>query len=196
VQKIEVPLKESEMFTQTAGGISSLFDNMRTNTSALAVSHPETAKSIKSGVIPQLERLHAEIKAKAKELNQGATKGTKTVAKSREHTQKHIDQLAVNVGRFDSAGAAGTKLTDPIEDPYIVKRRVLNKLHIQVGDENAQRQDLLAVQTGFQAFEAHVIQTIQGALNAFYQVVGAQADKTKGLYGDIISMASFLPDVK
>lgn len=187
VQKIEDPLKESEMFTQNAGGISSLFDNMRTNTSALAASHYETAKSIKSGVIPQLERLHTEIKAKTKELSSGATKGTKAVAKSREITQKHIDQLATNVGRFDSAGG-GTKLSDPVEDPYIAKRKVLNKLHIQVGDENAQRQDLLAVQTGFQAFEAHVIQTVQGAMNAFYQAVGTQADKTKGLYGDIVSM--------
>jgi len=162
---------------------------MRTNTSTLAASHQETAKSIKSGVIPQLERLHAEIKAKAKELNQGTTRGTKAVTKSREYTQKHIDQLAKNVGRFDSAGGAGAKLTDPIEDPYIVKRKVLNKLHTQVGDENAQRQDLLAVQSGFRAFEAHVIETVQGALNAFYQAVGAQADRTKGLYGDIISMA-------
>ncbi|KAF8422635.1 PH domain-containing protein [Tirmania nivea] len=192
-KKIEDPLKESEMFTQTAGGISSLFENMRTNTSTLAASHHETAKSIKSGIIPQLERLHVEIKAKAKELNQGATKGTKAVTKSREQTQKYIDQLAKNVGRFDSVGGAGTKLTDPMEDPYIIKRRVFNKLHNQVGDENAQRQDLLAVQMGFQAFEAHVIQTVQGALNAFYQVVGAQADRTRGLYGDIISTAGRVP---
>lgn len=192
-KKIEDPLKESEMFTKTAGGVASLFDNMRTNTSTLAASHYETAKTIKSGVIPQLERLHSEIKAKAKELNQGATKGTKAVAKSREHTQKHIDQLATNVGKFDSAGGAGSKLTDPVEDPYIVKRKVLNKLNTQVGDENAQRQDLLAVQTGFQAFEAHVIQTLQGALNAFYQAVGGQADKTKGLYGDIIGAAGRIP---
>lgn len=192
-KKIEDPLKESEMFTQTAGGICSLFENMRTNTSTLAASHQETAKNIKSGVIPQLERLHTEIKAKAKELNHGATKGTKAVTKSRESTQKHIDQLAKNVGRFDSAGGAGAKLTDPMEDPYIVKRRVLNKLHTQVGEENAQRQDLLAVQTGFQAFEAHVIQTVQGALNAFYQAVGAQAERTKGLYGNIISTATRVP---
>lgn len=192
-KKIEDPLKESEMFTQTAGGIASLFDNMRTNTSTLAASHQETAKTIKSGVIPQLERLHSEIKAKAKELNHGATKGTKAVTKSREHTQKHIDQLATNVGRFDSVGGASTKLTDPVEDPYVVRRKVLNKLNIQIGDENAQRQDLLAVQTGFQAFEAHVIQTIQGALNAFYQAVGGQSDKTKGLYGDIISCAGRVP---
>lgn len=174
------------MFTQNIGGISSLFDNMRQNTQSLSVSNLESAKAIKAGVIPQLERLHAEIKAKAKELNSGATKGTKAVLKSREHTQKHIDQLSTYVGRFDSAGGAGAKLHDPVDDPYIARRKVLNKLHQQVMDENAQRQDLLAVQTGFQAFEAHVIQTIQAALNAFYQAVGGQADKTKELYGDIV----------
>ena len=184
MQKIEDPLREADMFTQVNGGVRSLFDNMRTNTQSLSVSNIETAKALKSGVAPQLERLHSEIKAKAKELNSGATKGTKAVTKSREHTQKHIDQLAVNVGRFESAGNLGKKLTDPEEDPYIVRRKVLHKLHQQVMDENAQRQDLLAVQNGFQAFEAHVIQTIQAAFNAFYQTVGAQVDKTKALYGD------------
>lgn len=185
-QKIADPLTEAEQFTQSAGGIASLFDNMRANNASLALSHIETAKAIKSGVIPQLERLHSEIKAKAKELNHGATKGTKAVLKSREHTQRHIDQLLTAVGKFDSVGGAGAKLYDPEDDPYIARRKVLNKLHQQVMDENAQRQDLLAVQTGFQEFETHIIQTVQAALNAFYQAVGGQADKTKTLYGDIV----------
>jgi len=62
------PLMQAEMFTQQTGGVQSLFDNLRTNTQALSNSHIETAKTLKSGVLPQLERLHAEIKSKAKEV--------------------------------------------------------------------------------------------------------------------------------
>ncbi|KAF8476875.1 hypothetical protein BDZ91DRAFT_646953 [Kalaharituber pfeilii] len=185
------PLKQSEMFTQQSGGVQAFFENIRTNNQSISVSHLETSRALRNGLLPQLERLHAEIKAKQKELNSGATKGTKAVTKAREHTKKHIDQLATVTGQFDPAGAS--KLSDPVNDPYIVKRQVLHKLHKQVMDENAQRQDLLAVQNGFQTFEAHVIQTIQASLNEFYQIIGGQQEKVKGLYGDIIGTASRLP---
>ena len=181
------------MFTQETGGVQSLFDNLRINTQALTHLHNETGKTLKSGVGPQLERLHQEIKAKAKELNSGATKGTKAVAKSRESTKKHVDQLAVLAGQFESAGGKTSKLHDPADDPYILKKGVLHRLHKQVLDENTHRQDLLAVQSGFQSFETHIIQTIQYCMNEFYQAEAAQADKTKALYGDMIGMLRFLP---
>jgi hypothetical protein len=190
---IEHPLKQAEMFTQETGGVQSLFDNLRINTQALTHLHNETGKTLKSGVGPQLERLHQEIKAKAKELNSGATKGTKAVAKSRESTKKHVDQLAVLAGQFESAGGKTSKLHDPADDPYILKKGVLHRLHKQVLDENTHRQDLLAVQSGFQSFETHIIQTIQYCMNEFYQAEAAQADKTKALYGDMIGASNKLP---
>ena len=189
------PLKEAAMFTQETGGIQSYFDNIRSNNQALALSHLEASKALKSGVLPQLERLHAEIKAKVKELNHGVTKGTKAVAKSREGTKKHIDELAKLSSQFDSTGGGASKLHDPVADPYIVRRGVLHRLHKQVMDENAQRQDLLSVQQGFRIFEVHVIQSIQAAMNAFYQVVGGQAEKVKALYGDIVGKFDGHPDL-
>ena len=175
------------MFIMETGGVQSLFDNLRTNNAALCISHLETAKAIKMGVTPQLERLHTEIKAKAKEVSSGATKGTKAVAKAREQTKKAIDQLSTFSGGFDSVGGE-KKLNEATDDPYIVRRGVLHKLHKQVMEENGHRQDLLAVQNGFQAFEAQIVQTIQHAMNDFYQAVAAQNEKTKALYGDVVGM--------
>lgn len=186
------PLMQAEMFTQQSGGVQALFENLRANTNALSNSHLETGKSLKSGVVPQLERLHAEIKSKAKEVTSGATKGTKAVTKAREATKKHIDQLTSQSGQFDSVGG-GTKLHDPISDPYILRRGVMHRLHKQVAEENANRQDLLAVQSGFQQFEAHIIQTLQHCMQQFFAAVSAGDDKEKALYGDMQGHFSRLP---
>lgn len=187
------PLKQSEMFTQQTGGVQSFFDNLRTNTQALANSNTEVCKTLKSGISPNIARLHAEIKSKSKELSSSATKGTKSVAKSREATKKHVEQLATLAGQFDSEGGKNSKLNDPADDPYILKRGVLHRLHKQVQDENTNRQDLLAVQNGFQSFETHIIQTVQYIMNEFYQVIGGQTEKTKALYGDIVGASNLLP---
>jgi len=186
------PLMQAEMFTQQTGGVQSLFENLRTNTQALANSHLETGKSLKSGVAPQLERLHSEIKSKSKEVTSGATKGSKAVTKAREATKKHIDTLSSQSGAYDSVGG-GTKLHDPADDPYILRRGVMHRLYKQVAEENANRQDLLAVQNSFQQFEAHVIQTIQHCMQQFFAAVQAGDDKEKALYGDMQGHISRLP---
>ena len=114
----------------------------------------DTEKNLKGSVIPPLERLHKEIKAKAKEVQGGASKGAKAVDKARAVTQKHIELLAQQTAALDSA--AGNKV-EQSHDPYLLRRGVNHRLNKQVIEENNNRQDIIAVQENFQQFEAHVI---------------------------------------
>jgi hypothetical protein len=128
--------------------------------------------------------LHKEIKHKAKELAHGAEKGAKEVDKARNTTQKQIELLGQHAASFDSAGGH----LNSHDDPYVVYRGVLHRLNSQVIAENNHRNDLIAVQNNFQSFEAHVIEVVQQAMEAFTQLAGGQADKTRALYNDQLSV--------
>jgi len=104
LKSINEPLREGHHFDQSLGGVAGLFENMRTNTQAIANSHLETAKALDAQVLPILHRLGQEIKGKKKELTKGAAKGAKAVAGTRNSTQKHIELLGQHTGAFDSAG--------------------------------------------------------------------------------------------
>ncbi|KAF2224536.1 hypothetical protein BDZ85DRAFT_261133 [Elsinoe ampelina] len=191
LKTVSNPLKEGHHFDQTLGGVAGLFDNIRSNTQGLANSHTETAKVLKGTVLPILERLHAEIKNKNKELTKGAGKGAKLVDKARNTTQKHVELLGQHTATFDSTGGKVTAA----DDPYILQRGVYHRLNKQIVEENNNRQDLLTVQNSFAQFEAHVVQTFQDAINQFNQTVGHQADQQRTMYGDITANSSAIkPD--
>ncbi|KAI1310660.1 PH domain-containing protein [Xylaria venustula] len=162
---------------------------MRVNTQAMVNSNIETEKTLKGTVLPILERLHKEIKAKHKEVSHGAEKGAKEIEKARNATQKHIELLGQHSASFESTGG---KL-HPTDDPYVLQRGVLHRLNKQIIAENNHSNDLLHVQDGFQAFEAHVVQVVQEAMEAFNQVAGGQAEKTRALYADMLGAAQRIP---
>ncbi|KAF2396966.1 hypothetical protein EJ06DRAFT_539757 [Trichodelitschia bisporula] len=190
LKHVSRPLREAHHFDESLGGVAGMFENIRSNTQGIANSHYETAKALKTGVLPTFERLHAEIKSKNKELAKGAGKGSKAVDKAREVTQKHIQQLAMATATVES-GATG-KVTAP-EDPYVLQRGLLHRLHKQVQEENNNRQDLLQVQSSFAQFEAHVVSTIQHGLAQFNTIITKQSDLTKSLYGEMVSIAQRIP---
>lgn len=150
----------------------------------------DTEKNLKGSVLPTLERLHKEIKNKSKELKSGAAKGAKAVEKARQLTQKHIELLGQNSASFDAA--ASNKL-ETSNDPYILKRGINHRLNKQVIEENNHRNDILAVQNSFQQFEAHVLQTVQSALEQFFQLMGGQLDRQRAMYADILASAQRIP---
>ena len=152
-------------------------------------SNYETAKTLKGSVLPTFERLHNEIKNKAKELTKGAGKGSKAVEKARNATQKHIELLGQHTASYDSTGG---KITAS-DDPYILQRGVIHRLNKQVIEENSNRKDLLGVQSNFASFEAHIIQTIQQGIGQFNGVITKQAEVTKGLYGDMTGTVQRVP---
>jgi hypothetical protein len=189
LKTLSSPLREGHHFDTALGGISGLFENLRANTQAQSNLHTETEKNITGQVLPILERLHAEIKNKSKELSGGAGKGSKAVDAARIATQKHIDALGSHTAGFDSAGGK----VSANNDPYILQRGIYHRLNIQILEENNNRHDILAVQSSFAQFEAHVLTTVQTALNSFNQFMAGQCDRQKAMFGDIASTASNIP---
>lgn len=190
LKAIAEPLREAHHFSDSPGGVSSSFENLRTNTQGMVAMFLETERSLRTIVLPILERLHKEIKAKSKELHSGASKSAKAVEKARGVTQKHIELLAQQAAAFDAA--AHSKI-EQSHDPYILRRGINYRLNKQVIEENNNRQDVLAVQNSFQQFEAHVLQTIQGSLDQFFQVVGSQLDRQRAMYSEILANFQRIP---
>ena len=190
LKTVSNPLREGRHFDQNIGGVASLFENIRANTQAIANLHLETQKNLTGTVLPILERLHVEVKNKTKELTTGAAKGSKTVDKARNESQKYIELLGQYTSAFDAAGGRVSALNDP----YVLQRGVHHRLNRQIIEENTNRQDLLSVQNSFQTFEAHVLQTVQAALNSFQQFMGGQAERHRAMYGDMASTATNIPD--
>ena len=162
---------------------------MRANTQALINTNLETEKNLKGSVLPVLDRLHKEIKNKAKELASGAQKGAKEVEKARATTQKHIELLGQNTAAFE---ATGGKL-ESLQDPYVINRGVMYRLNKQVAEENNHRNDLISVQANFETFEAHVIEVLQQAMEAFNMFAGGQAQRVSALYGDMLASIQGIP---
>ena len=133
--------------------------------------------------------MHSEIKHKNKELSTGAAKNAKSVATSRNTTQKYIELLGQYSAAFDASGGK----IDAQNDPYVIHRGTQHRLHKQVLEENNSRQDLISVQNNFRDFEGHIIQTIQQAMSAFSQQVGGQAERQKSLYSDMVGTSSRIP---
>jgi hypothetical protein len=189
VKSVSHPLKESNHFDQSLGGIAGMFDNIRTNTQGISNSNAETAKALKGSILPLFNRLHQEIKNKSKELSKGAGRGSKLVDRARKTTQKQIDTLGKQIANFDTT-------SDKLEaqnDPYVLQRQVYHRLNRQVMEENNNRQDLLVVQNSFANFEAHIIQSIQQGMGQFNTVVSKQAEATKTMYGDMVGIAQRIP---
>ncbi|TGO39203.1 hypothetical protein BHYA_0058g00140 [Botrytis hyacinthi] len=183
------PLKEGHHFQQELGGMAGMFENMRTNTQGLINSHLETEKNLKGTVLPILDRLHKEIKNKSKELLSGTSKGAKEVEKARNITQKHIELLGSQTANYQSSAAS----MKSAEDPYVVHRGILHRLHKQVLEENTNRHDLIQVQNNFAQFEAHVIEIIQQTMMSFTQIVTSQSQKEQTLFADMLNTCQEVP---
>ncbi|WEW58187.1 hypothetical protein PRK78_003655 [Emydomyces testavorans] len=190
LKTVSQPLKEGHHFVQGKGGVTGLFDTLRLNTQGIADVHLETEKNLKSTVLPILEKLHSEIKHKSKELKNGASRAEKQVARARTATQKHIELLGQYTAAFDSAAKPKHEASN---DPYIISRGVTHRLNRQVTEENNNLRELLAIQTSFQQFEAHILESVQTALNRFFQCMGAQSDRQRAMYADMVSSGQQIP---
>lgn len=189
LKTISNPLREGQHFDQSLGGVAGFLENMRSNTQALININLETEKSIKGSVLPMLERLRKEIKYKAKKLQGGAQSTAKKVDRLRNTTQKHIELLGQQTAAFDSAGGR----LHGHDDPYVVVCGVAHCLANQVVAENNHHNDLVAVQSNFKAFEAHLLAVLQLAVEAFVQLAGGQGGRARALYGDMLAIVQAVP---
>lgn len=69
----------------------------------------------------------------------------------------------------------------------------MHRLTAQVMAENNHHNDLIAVQNNFKVFEAHVIAVFQEAMEAFTQLTGGQAEKTRALHADMLGAVQRVP---
>ncbi|KAI9845539.1 MAG: hypothetical protein M1838_001688 [Thelocarpon superellum] len=187
---IQEPLREGHHFDQSLGGIGGMFENIKLNTQGIANTHTETEKNIRVSVLPIVHRLQDELKSRDKELNSGAAKGFKAVTKARVNTQTYLDLLKEKV---DPSAGSGSDKVDPMTDPYVIHRGIYYRLNKQIIEENSNRQEMLAAQDSFREFEAHVVQVMQQAMTTFVQFAGGQADRTKSMYGDMLSTTQHVP---
>jgi hypothetical protein len=169
--------------TQVCGLTASANLQLANHEQGLSNSHLETERNLKTNVLPILDRLHKEIKSKAKDLQSGAVKSAKEVEKARNTTQRHIELLGQQTASHDSAGGK----MEPLLDPYVVHRGIHHRLNKQVMEENNHKNDLIAVQNNFIHFEAHVIEVIQQAMVFFNEFIAGQAQKTQMIYGDMVA---------
>ena len=189
LKTLQSPVKEGHHFDQALGGVHGLFENLRANTQAESQLHLDTSKNLSTQVLPVLERLHAEIKEEAKKLSSSAGKSSKAVESARQASQKHIELLGSHTATMDSqAGRVEAR-----NDPYVLQRGVNHRLNRQILEENNNKADVLNIQNSFQQFEAHVITTVQAALNTYQQFMSGQADRQKAMYGDIAACAQGIP---
>ncbi|KAL2862663.1 PH domain protein [Aspergillus lucknowensis] len=190
LKTVNEPLREGHHFSQSVGGVSSFFENIRANTQGMINLYTDGERNLRTSVLPTLEKLHKDIKTKSKELQTGASKGAKAVEKARNLTQKHIELLGQQTAALDSA--AGNKL-ETSHDPYIVRRGIIYRLNKQVIEENNNRQDIIAVQNNFQQFEAHILQTVQAAMEQLVVFMSGQSDRQKVMYTDILATLQRIP---
>lgn len=178
------PLKEGHMFDTSAGtGIVDLFDQLRTKTNIASQAAHECEKDIKHTVLAQLEKLHADIKAKNKELLSGIVKTAKKVEEQRSKTQKALEGLGSHTATYDSS--TGARI-EPMADPYIMKKYVLTRLHKQVAEENVLKSESIAVTENFKLYEQSIVTQLHQIVNTLYQHIGAESDKIKASFGEVV----------
>jgi hypothetical protein len=189
LKTVSHPLKEGHQFDQSLGGIAGMFENIRANTKGIAHIHAETEKVLKDSVVPIIGKLQSEIEHKIKDVSKGAAKDTKHIDKARNESQAYIELLGQHVVNYDAPG----RKVDSHTDPYVIQRQLYYRLNKQINQENGSLQDLLEVQSTFQRFEAHVIETIQRVMTAFVRAVGTQAERTASMYSDMASTSQGIP---
>ncbi|KAI9709797.1 MAG: hypothetical protein M1828_002364 [Chrysothrix sp. TS-e1954] len=185
LKTVSSPLKEGHHFDQNLGGISEMFEHIRTNTQGISNHYSETAKALKGTVLPIFERLHAEIKNKQKELDKGVGKSSKSVDKARQATDKHVGLL----GQHAAAAESPSSKLAADKDPYVLQKGVYHRLNKQIQEENNTRQDTLSVQNSFSQFEAHVVQVLQQGMGQFNQTMTFQLDTQKNMYANMAQYA-------
>ncbi|KAK9480612.1 hypothetical protein V1514DRAFT_324931 [Lipomyces japonicus] len=170
-------------------GISGGFFTLREKTEGLINAAYEAEKSIKSSITPHVDRLVHDVREHIKGLKTNGLKGQKDVEKARSLTQKQIELL----GQYTSSFGIFSGKPDPLHDPYIIYRGVLNKLDSQLLKENVQTDSLISIQRDFKTFEAHVVQGIHQTFTLLDQIQTSFWDFQRDSYGAVTSSFTSIP---
>ncbi|QRV89679.1 cytoplasm protein [Ceratobasidium sp. AG-Ba] len=187
---IQVPFKAGNQF-MGEGGLQDVYYTIRDKTRTIADHHANLAKTVEGSIVQHLRKLHYEIKAHIKNVQNDTGKLATSVAKEREMSTKHISDLARTIAMFKNTPMQVTAR----DDPYVMNQLVIRQLQKQVHEENALQKSIIIMQQNSAHFEEGIVRSIQSAWQTFEEWnarMSASVQETWRVMGN--TMAALAPD--
>ncbi|CAE6414657.1 unnamed protein product [Rhizoctonia solani] len=187
---IQVPFKAGNQF-MGEGGLQDVYYTIRDKTRTIADHHANLAKTVEGSIVQHLRKLHYEIKAHIKNVQNDTGKLATSVAREREMSTKHISDLARAISMFKNTPMQVTAR----DDPYVMNQLVIRQLQKQVHEENALQKSIIIMQQNSAHFEEGVVRSIQSAWQTFEEWnsrMSASVQETWRVMGN--AMAALAPD--
>ncbi|KAF8322639.1 hypothetical protein DL93DRAFT_2050446 [Clavulina sp. PMI_390] len=159
---IQVPFKAGNQFLGE-DGLQDVYYNIRDKTRIIADHHANLGKTIEGSIVQHLQKLHFEIKAHIKNVQNDTGKLATSVAREREMSTKGISDLARAISAYKNTPMSIT----PKEDPYCQNQIVLKQLQKQVNEENALQKSIIIMQQNSAHFEEGIVRSLQSAWQTF-----------------------------
>ncbi|KAF8604568.1 hypothetical protein BDV93DRAFT_522276 [Ceratobasidium sp. AG-I] len=187
---IQVPFKAGNQF-MGEGGLQDVYYNIRDKTRTIADHHANLAKTVEGSIVQHLRKLHYEVKAHIKNVQNDTGKLATTVAKEREMSTKHISDLGRTIAMFKNTPMQITAR----DDPYVMNQLVIRQLQKQVHEENALQKSIIIMQQNSAHFEEGIVRSIQSAWQTFEEWnsrMSTSVQETWRVMGN--TMAALAPD--
>ncbi|KWU43952.1 hypothetical protein RHOSPDRAFT_5302, partial [Rhodotorula sp. JG-1b] len=159
---IQVPFREGNQFLGE-GGVQDIFYGVRERTRLIADHHANLAKTVEGSIVQHLQKLHTEVKAHIKNIQQDTGKLAASVAKERAISTKMITDLASSITMLKNTPMG----VHAKEDPWYTNSLVARQLQKQVHEENALQKSIIIMQQNSEHFEEGVVRAIQMAWQTF-----------------------------
>ena len=124
---IQVPFRAGNQFLGE-DGLQDVYYNIRDKTRIIADHHANLGKTIEGSIVQHLQKLHFEIKAHIKNVQNDTGKLATSVAKERELSTKTITDLSRSISLYKNTPMS----VHAKEDPYVMNQLVLKQLQRQV----------------------------------------------------------------
>ncbi|KAG2120224.1 hypothetical protein DEU56DRAFT_835703 [Suillus clintonianus] len=159
---IQVPFRSGNQFLGE-GGLQDVYYGIRDKTRVIADQHANLGRTVDSSIVQHLQKLHAEIKAHIKNVQNDTGKLATSVAKERELSGRMIGELATSVSIFKNTPMGVTNKSDP----YVANIAVMRQLQKQVHEENALQKSIIIMQQNSAHFEEGIVRAIQSAWQTY-----------------------------
>ncbi|KAG1820831.1 uncharacterized protein BJ212DRAFT_1335757 [Suillus subaureus] len=159
---IQVPFRSGNQFLGE-GGLQDVYYGIRDKTRVIADQHANLGRTIDSSIVQHLQKLHVEIKAHIKNVQNDTGKLATSVAKERELSGRMISELATSVSIFKNTPMGVTNKSDP----YVANIAVMRQLQKQVHEENALQKSIIIMQQNSAHFEEGIVRAIQSAWQTY-----------------------------
>lgn len=187
---IQVPFRSGNQFLGE-GGLQDVYYGIRDKTRVIADQHANLGRTIDSSIVQHLQKLHAEIKAHIKNVQNDTGKLATSVAKERELSGRMISELATSVSIFKNTPMSVTNKSDP----YVANIAVMRQLQKQVHEENALQKSIIIMQQNSAHFEEGIVRAIQSAWQTYDEWRSRMTDSVQDTWHTMgRNMVSLAPD--